>query len=218
MAAPPMFPPAVFRRRALVWRALLAVSLAAVGACASPTGRFVWIDNYSAPTTESGYVIAPGDLLNVRVWDNDKLSTKARVRGDGRISVPLLDDVPVAGRPPATVARDLEQRLRQAQLVLAPRVDVALDETSPVSVSVLGKVARTGTFPLPVGSGVAEALATAGGLSEFAHRDRIFVLRRTPGAGTAEPVRIRFTFRDLTGQSTRASLFRLRSGDVVVAE
>jgi polysaccharide export outer membrane protein len=194
-------------------RALAALGLAALGACASSGGRFVWADKYVPPAAESGYAIAPGDVLNVRVWDNEKLSTKARVRADGRISVPLLDDVPVAGRQPPEIARDLEQRLRGAKLVLAPRVDVALDEASAVSISVLGRVTRPGAYTLQLGSGVAEALASAGGLTEFAHRDRIFVLRREP-----EPVRIRFTFGDLTGRSTRAATFRLRAGDVVVAE
>jgi len=202
---------------------VLAPTLLAAGACASSTGRYVWADRYVAPAAEPEYVVAPGDLLTVRVWDNEKLSTKARVRADGRITVPLLDDVLVAGRRPPAVARDLERRLREAQLVLAPRVDVALDEASPVTVSVLGRVARAGAYTLPVGSGAAEALASAGGLTEFAHQDRIFVLRRpaapgTPGASAAEPVRIRFTFRALTGQSSRAALFRLRSGDVLVAE
>lgn len=227
-----MSPLFVLSRRALARRPLLpvgfpvvlAVALLGAGACASSAGRYVWADRYVAPAAEAEYVVAPGDLLSVRVWDNEKLSTKARVRADGRISVPLLDDVLVAGRRPAAVARDLERRLREAQLVLAPRVDVALDEASPVTVSVLGKVARAGAYTLPVGSGAAEALASAGGLTEFAHQDRIFVLRRAPSVGTsgtagaAEPVRIRFTFRALTGQSSRAALFRLRSGDVLVAE
>ncbi len=218
MAPSDMPSPAATARRAPWRRALPAATLALAGACASSPGRFVWIDSYAPPAAEAGYVVAPGDLLNVRVWDNDKLSTKTRVRADGRVSVPLLDDVPVAGRAPAAVARDLERRLRQAQLVVAPRVDVALDENSQVSVSVLGKVARVGAFALPVGSGVAEALATAGGLTEFARRDRIFVLRRAPGPGASEPVRIRFTFGAVTGKSSTAALFRLRSGDVVVAE
>lgn len=202
------------RPRAPHWRAHVALSLAvlSLGACRS-AGRYVWADRYAAPAASAEYAVSPGDLLNVRVWDNEKLSVKTRVRADGRISVPLLDDVNVAGRQPPEVARDIEARLRAAKLVLAPRVDVALDEASAVGVSVLGRVARPGAYSLTVGSGVAEALASAGGLTEFAHRDRVFVLRRAP-----DPVRIRFTFGDLTGRSSRAALFRLRGGDVIVAE
>ena len=198
-----------FARRRLT---LVVLALTTSGACASGP-RYVWADQYAAPATASEYVVTPGDVLAVQVWDNDKISTRARVRADGRITVPLLNDVPVAGSTPPQVARDLEQRLRQANLVLTPRVSVALDESRPVSVSVLGKVARTGSFTLNEGSGIAEALANAGGLTEFAHADRIYVMRRSP-----EPVRIRFTFRAVTGGSPTATAFRLRSGDVVVAE
>lgn len=209
--------PVVLLQHASTRRLALACLLAA-GACASPAGRFVWADNYAPSAAEAEYVAAPGDLLDIRVWENEKLSAKARVRSDGRVSVPLLGDVPAAGQRPVELARDLERRLKQANLVLAPRVDVSLDQTSQLSVSVLGKVARAGGYAIPVGSGVAEALASAGGLTEFAHRDRIFVLRRVPGAVASEPVRVRFTFSALTGQSSRSALFRLRSGDVVIAE
>lgn len=191
---------------------IVSVMLSSIGACAS-SSRYVWADRYTPPAAATEYVVAPGDVLAVQVWDNDKISTRSRVRADGRITVPLLNDVVVAGSTPAQVARDLEQRLRQANLVLVPRVSVALDESRPVSVSVLGKVVRSGSFALAEGSGIADALANAGGLTEFAHSDRIYVMRRNP-----EPVRIRFTFGAITGGSPQAASFRLRNGDVVVAE
>ncbi|GJG89215.1 hypothetical protein tb265_43960 [Gemmatimonadetes bacterium T265] len=207
-----MMPSASRRGRTLVRFALFLLGLSSAGACASAP-RYVWSDRYAPPATAAEYVVTPGDVLAVQVWDNDKISTRTRVRADGRITVPLLNDVPVAGSTPPQVARDLEQRLRQANLVLAPRVSVALDESRPVSVSVLGRVVRAGSFALGEGSGVAEALANAGGLTEFAHSDRIYVMRRAP-----EPVRIRFTFGAVTGGSPQAAAFRLRDGDVVVAE
>jgi polysaccharide export outer membrane protein len=143
--------------------------------------------------------VQAGDLINVQVWDNDKLSSRGRVRSDGRISVPLLNDVAVAGKTPEEIAKEVEQRLASGNLVLRPRVTVLVEEAQPVTVSVLGKVARAGTLQLASGAGVAEALAGAGGLTEFAHEDRIFVLRRTP-----DPIRVRFTFGSLTDLSRRA--------------
>lgn len=226
MSSPGSSPRPPARRAARGLAGLLLSSAGALtGACATARGPYVWADDYAArqaaaaaatAPAAAGYVVAPGDVLAVQVWDNAPLSAKVRVRADGRISLPLLDEVAVAGRTPVQVARDLEQRLRQANLVLAPRVSVALDEATPVSVSVLGKVARAGSYPLAPGSGVAEALASAGGLSEFAHRDRIYVVRREP-----EPVRVRFTFADATGArgaTARAATFRLRAGDVVVVD
>ena len=82
-----------------------------------------------------------------------------------------------------------------------------------VGFAVLGAVTRPGSYPLTPGVGLAEALATAGSLTEFAHRDRIFVLRKLPQA-----VRIRFSYRAITGEQGAASAFRLRAGDVVVVE
>jgi polysaccharide biosynthesis/export protein len=97
--------------------------------------------------------------------------------------------------------------------VVDPRVMVVLEETKPLAVAVMGEVVHAGMYTLIPGAGVAEALASAGGLTEFAHRDRIFVVRRTP-----QLVRIRFTYSALVGGSGKAPTFRLQNGDVVVTE
>ena len=103
--------------------------------------------------------------------------------------------------------------MKEQNLVLNPRVNVLVEESHPVRVSVLGAVARAGAYVVDPGAGVADALANAGGLTEFAHRDRIYVLRRAPTA-----IRIRFTFDELTRGTGRSALFRLQQGDVVVAQ
>lgn len=182
--------------------------------CASDPGPFVWAEKYvQDDPSPTAYTASPGDVLSVDVWDNDKLSTKALVRSDGRITMPLLGDVEVEGKTTEQIARGLENQLRTSKLVLNPRVTVQVDEVKPITVAVLGNVVRSGTYPLGPNAGVAEALASAGGLTEFAHKDQIYVLRHTP-----EEVRIRFTFQSLTGQTRGAVQFRLRNGDVVVAE
>src|SRR3954464_9583584 len=194
--------------------ALLAALLPVTSGCASAKGTYVWVDDYQrGQTLPEGYVIGVGDLLNVQVYGNDKMSTKARVRSDGRISLPLLDEVQVTGKPPAQVARDIERELKEQNLVLVPRVSVLVEEIKPLVIAVLGSVARPGTYTLDQGGGVAEAIASAGGLTEFAHKDRIYVLRKSP-----KQVRIRFRFDDLTSQAGLGSAFRLQIGDVVVAE
>jgi polysaccharide export outer membrane protein len=204
-------------RRILIgrcWAFNAALFLIAISAgCASAKGPFVWVDDYQrGQTVLDGYVVGVGDLLNVQVYGNDRISTRARVRSDGRISMPLLDEVQVSGKPPAQVAREIERALKDQNLVLAPRVTVLVDEMKPLVVAVLGAVTRPGTYTLDATGGVAEALASAGGLTEFAHKDQIYVLRKTP-----RQVRIRFTFGALTQQGLAAS-FRLQPGDVVVAE
>jgi polysaccharide export outer membrane protein len=184
-----------------------------VTACSSTQGPFVWADEYRAAPEVSTYTIGVGDLLSVQVWDAEKYSTRARVRPDGQISVPLLSDLEVVGRSPAEVSRTIEDRLRKANLLVTPRVTIAVEEVRPSTVSVIGAVVRPGMYTLNHGTGVVEALASAGGLTEFAHKDRIFVIRRDP-----VQVRIRFNMTTLTDSIGPATLFHLRSGDVVVAE
>jgi polysaccharide export outer membrane protein len=193
-------------------RGCLALSLL-LPACSSVQGPFVWADDYRATPEPRGYTIAVGDLLAVQVWDAERYSTRARVRPDGQISVPLLNDLEVVGRSPADVSRIIEDRLRKGNLLVSPHVTIAVEEIRPGTVSVAGAVVRPGTHSLDHGMGVVDALASAGGLTEFAHKDRIFVMRRDP-----TPVRIRFSLSALTDSIGPAALFRLRPGDIVFAE
>lgn len=97
--------------------------------------------------------------------------------------------------------------------MVSPKVIVNLDELQPIAISVVGEVARPGALTLEPGAGVLQALAGAGGLTDYASDDRIFVLRKTPTSR-----RIRFSYRGLTRNDSRASAFCLQAGDVVVAE
>jgi polysaccharide export outer membrane protein len=203
-------------RRAMTHRAsMLFAAVALITACASQVGPFTWVNDYvtqNPAATDSRYVIAPGDLIAIQVFDNDKVSARGRVRSDGRIAVPLINDVAVAGKTPTQVASDVERLLKEGRYIIAPRVNVVVEEVPQVRVTVLGAVSRAGNYALDQGSGVAEALASAGGLTEFAHKDRIFVLRKAP-----TQVRIRFTFASLTATGP-ASAFRLKAGDVITVE
>jgi polysaccharide export outer membrane protein len=183
-------------------------------ACASSSpGGSVEVEQFKQapdPPAGSEYTIGIGDLLDVQVWEQEKMSTKTRVRSDGRISVPFLNDVEAVGKTPVALAGALEVGLKS--VVLEPKVTVVVAESRPLSVSVLGEVMKQGPQVLEPGAGVIQALAAAGGLSTFAHKDRIFVVRAAP------QIRIHFTYKDLTSSVGKAPLFRLRTGDVVVVE
>ena len=207
------------RARHLMRHAALLSAAAAIGllnaACGSAIGPFVWANDFvtQSPGSASGaFTVGVGDLVSVQVFDNDKLSVRGRVRADGMLSVPLLNDVPVAGRTPQEVGADVAKRLRDQNLVLNPRVNVSVEDVPAVKISVIGSVAKPGNYAVDQGSGVAEALAGAGGLTDFAHKDRIFVVRKLP-----IPVRIRFTFQSLTDTGA-ASKFRMQQGDIIVVE
>ena len=193
-----------------------AIPFALAAVCCSSVGPYVWVDDY-APAPEAPpdpeYRIAPGDVLTVRVYQQDALSTRERVRQDGKVSLPLLHDVQASGLSPAVLAKQIQERLKEGGFLNVPSVNVTVEEMRPLAVPVLGEVTHPGQYNVERGSGVLEALAAAGGFTEFAHRDRIFVLRRQ-----SQLSRIRFTFEALSRGGGRASEFRLQSGDAVVVE
>jgi len=185
--------------------------------CASP-GEFVRVEDLR-PTQASDeeYRIAPGDLISVRVWNQEAMSLpRTRVREDGRISVPFLQDVEAANRTPNELAVMLKARLMA--FVVSPVVTVSLEEVRPLRVTVSGEVVRPGVYDLERRSGVLVALAAAGGFGEFAHREAVYVLRYQLPLGERVPLRIRFDHRALTRGERPAASFRLTDGDVVVVE
>jgi polysaccharide export outer membrane protein len=195
----------------LLLRAVLAAGLLAGAGCrtAPPKGQFVWVNEYQEPAQSDGaYVIAPGDVISVRVFNQDGLSGRARVRNDGMISLPFVNEIRAADSSPIALAARIRDRLKE--FVVNPVVTVSLEEARPSEISVVGEVVHPGVYKLEPRGGVLSALASAGGLSDFADRSRIFVLR--------DRQRIRFTFQALAEAEPKATAFRLQAGDVVVAE
>jgi polysaccharide export outer membrane protein len=125
---------------------------------------------------EHEYVIGPGDLLEVAVWDNTVVSRTVPVRPDGKISLPLLHDVQAAGLTPMQLTECLNTAL--VRYIETPAVSVIVREVHSFKVSVLGEVKTPGRFELTGRTTVLDALAMAGGLNEFADRGRIVILRR----------------------------------------
>lgn len=204
------------RRGALPVAAVLALAASAIG-CAH--GDFFWVEDARAPTpSDHDYRVSAGDVIAVHVWQQDAMSAdRSRVREDGKISLPFLQDVEVAGMTPSEISTRLQAKLKS--FIVNPVVTISLVEQPPVRVSVVGEVARPGTYELERGPHVLQALAAAGGLSEWAHRDRIFVLRYGYWAdGNPAPARIRFRWEALARGTGRAATFALRAGDVVVVE
>ncbi len=199
---------------------LAALSAAVLLAGCAKERPFLWVNSISLPAEPdpADYRIAKGDVLSVRVWNQESMSaSKVRVRDDGNISIPFLQDVEVAGMTPSELASRIGVKLKA--YVVNPVVTVVVEDRRPLRVSVLGEVTRAGVYDLERDGGVLHALAAAGGLTPFARRDRIYVLRHGYWAdGSPEPARIRFRWVDLAGGAGNASAFRLRSGDVVLVE
>jgi polysaccharide biosynthesis/export protein len=194
-----------------------AVLLATLAGCASaPTGKFVWLDDL--PQAAIGapgetYLIGPYDVVSFTAFNHPEVSGRGGVRTDGNITVPLLGDVLAAGKTPTALAQEIEKQLGAKNLVVGARVTVVLDQVAPIRVSILGEVKAPGLYTLEAGSGLAEALATSGGFSEFAHRDQLYIIRRVP-----ELIRIRFKYSDLTSATGNALTFRLKAGDTMLVQ
>jgi polysaccharide export outer membrane protein len=190
------------------------IPLAALFGCAS-TGPYVWVHDlpheYTVRPSAGDYLINDGDTVNVRVFNQDSLSTRAKVRSDGRLAVPVLGDIDVRGKRPSALKEELEVRLKG--YVNAPSVTVTVEEFQPISVAVLGEVTHPGAFPLDRRATVAQVLALAGGLTDYASRDKIFVVRSVP-----QPVRVRFTYEGISQGAAASSGFVLQNGDLVVVE
>jgi len=183
------------------------------GAGCATTGAFVWVDDYASPAPNpKGFTIAPGDVLSVRVFNQDAVSARPKVRRDGFVSLPFLNDVAAAGLTPNELAQVLQSRLKD--FINVPVVTVSVEETRPMQIAAVGELARPGSQQLEDGSTLLQALAAVGGLTDFAHRDRIFVVRKQGD----ELVRIRFAWEHLIHAKGRGPSFRLQGGDVIVAE
>lgn len=189
--------------------ALLALGLVVfvVAACASPTLP-------PPPEPEAGtreeYVIGIPDVLRIVVWRNPELSVEVPVRRDGKISVPLVDDVQAEGLTPHELKEVLTEAL--AQYVTAPDVTVIVQQTNSHTVTVVGGVARSGQIPLTRQMRVLEAIATMGGFNAWAKRDSIRIIRKV-GNDTAE---YGFSFGAFAAGKAPESNMILRPGDTVV--
>jgi polysaccharide export outer membrane protein len=156
------------------------------------------------------YVIGPADELRIDVWKNPDLGATVPVRPDGKISLPLLDDVQAAGLTPLELKEVLTQALRE--FVENPDVTVIVADVASPTVFVLGGVARQGSIPLTHNLRVLDAISVAGGFTQFADRGDIRVLRRAPDG----LVEYRFDYDAYLDGDAPESNFLLQRGDTIV--
>jgi polysaccharide export outer membrane protein len=187
------------------------LALAVSGCATTNNGPFVWAQDLPPAAAEGPGTIHPRDTLSVVVLDQPSMSGDFVVHDDGTYMQPTLGNLKVQGKTAEQVTADLTARLKD--MVVNPRVNVSIVHVATIKVSVVGEVKTPGSYELNRDRSVAGALAAAGWLTDFASKDRIFVVR--PGANTP---RVRFPVRDLTAPETRAGQFQLHDGDVVVVE
>ncbi|MBI3802502.1 MAG: polysaccharide biosynthesis/export family protein [Nitrospirae bacterium] len=177
--------------------------------CADPVTQVTNVKR-TVPTEERAYVIGADDLLQVVVWKNESLSKEVRVRPDGKITLPLINDVQAGGMTPAVLRDAISKRLEK--FVEVSGVTVIVKEINSSKVSVLGQVKKPGIYPLRGDLTVLDAIAMAEGFNEFAATERLVIIRKNG----KETQWIRLRYQDvIQGKITGDRLF-LAAGDTLV--
>ena len=164
-----------------------------------------------APATEDPtYVIGPQDGLNINVWKEAELSGPLQVRPDGKISIPLLNDVQASGMTAMQLSASITAGLKK--YVSDPHVTVIVTAINSRRVFVLGEVAHPGGFSLLPGMTVLQAIANADGPTQYAHGKRMYVLRNEGGKQVKYP----FNYKKVVNGQNQEQNIELKSGDTVV--
>ncbi len=156
----------------------------------------------------AAYLIGPEDILDIQVWKNAELSRTVPVRPDGKVSLPLVNDIQAAGLTPIELRDQLTARL--SEYVPQPEVAVIVREVHSVKVAVMGAVRIPGRYEVKSPATVLELIAQAQGLTEFASGDRIVVIRQHGTTTT----RVRFNYRKVADGSEPDNFF-VRAGDII---
>jgi len=186
--------------------AVLALGLLALG-CARPAAA-------PPPGEKMGLrvpdVIGIPDVLRITVWKNPELSVEVPVRSDGKISVPLLDDVQAEGLTPAELKEVISGKL--ARYISSPSVTVIVLQANSQMVTVVGGVLRAGTLPLNRQMRVLEVIAAVGGFNTWANRSDIRILRPTANG----LVSYRFNYSAYVAGKEPDSNILVEPGDTIV--
>jgi polysaccharide export outer membrane protein len=163
---------------------VLLIGLSVLVACASDLPSVKTLakhqgSNPSADIADARYVIGPGDLLSIDVWKEEELSKQVVVRLDGKISLPLVNDVQAAGLTSTELRKQLTEKYKD--FVDVPEVAVTVIESRSKRIYLLGKVVRPGEYPMQKNMTVVQAISLAGGLAEWADSSDVKLIRKIKG-------------------------------------
>lgn len=161
------------------------------------------------------YVIGPSDELTIFVWRNEELGAKVQVRPDGRITIPLISDMPAVGKTPAMLAQDITIQL--SQFINDPRVSVIVDKsygTYSQQIRVIGATEKPASLPYRANMTLLDAMIAVGGINEFAAGNRARLIRYDRGTGKQTEYRLRIS--DLLRNGDSKANVMLAPGDVII--
>ena len=156
------------------------------------------------------YLIGLGDILEVSVWKNEELAVRVPVRPDGRISLPLVGEVEVAGLTPSAVRNLLA--VKYQDFITGPGVSVVVAEINSRKIFIMGEVMSSGVYDIVQPTRLMQALAMAGGLTNFAKKDQVVLLRDVDGKQQRTVVSI----KEIASGRNLESNIRLWPGDTII--
>jgi polysaccharide export outer membrane protein len=160
---------------------------------------------------DSSFIIGNDDVLAINVWKEPDLSRSTQVRSDGKISLPLVGEIHAAGRTPVQLEGDITTKL--LNYIAKPEVTVMVSQINSKKFNIVGQVIRPGSYSLALAPTVMDAIATAGGLRDFAKQKTIYILRQNSGGGES---RIAFNYKDFIKGKNVSQNIKLEPHDTVV--
>jgi polysaccharide export outer membrane protein len=189
------------------------LSFAAIGAHAQSSATTPSDTAKTLPAaidTDPAYKIGPQDVLRIDVWKEPDISRLVPVRPDGKITLPLLNDIQAAGLTPVQLSAKISEGLKK--FITSPQVTVGVTEINSRRIFVTGEVTRAGAFPLLPNMTVLQALSSSGGFTQFARVKNIYVLRMEDGKQVKHP----FNYKDAVSGKHAEQNIVLEGGDVIV--
>ena len=199
--------------------ALVGASASALSGCASDGGArgslpsAAFVSSKEQPGEE--YVIGPLDQLSIFVWKNSELSAKVTVRPDGRITTPLVSDMPAVGKTPAMLADDMKIAL--STYIKDPIVSVIVESsqgTFSQQIRIVGATEKPASIPFRANMTVLDAMIAVGGLGEYAAGNKARLVRFDKGSGKQQEFGLRLN--DLIKRGDIKANVRLQPGDVII--
>jgi polysaccharide export outer membrane protein len=176
-----------------------------------PQGSGPKSDPTAKPATEDPtYIIGSDDVLDISVWKEPEISRQVPVRPDGKISLPLLNDVQAAGLTPMHLQAQVTEKLRK--FLTEPQVTVIVAAINSRRVYIMGEVNKAGPIPLLANMTVLQAITTAGGLSQFANSGKIRILRTEGGKQAVYA----FNYKEVLAGKNPEQNIVLKPGDSIV--
>jgi polysaccharide export outer membrane protein len=199
--------------KALLWIGLgawLAAGNVAAQDAAKSGSKPVTPASQSAVAADANYKIGPQDVLRIDVWKETEISRSVPVRPDGKISLPLLNDVQAAGLTAMELANNISEGLKK--FITNPQVTVGVTDINSRRVYVTGEVTRPGAYPLLPNMTVLQALTSASGFTQFARTKKIYVLRNEGGKQVKYP----FNYNEVVKGKMSEDNIALQPGDTIV--